>query len=377
MANESEPSSIGKVGIPYFDNDPQDKLPGNMRIKYFCPVVIDMGDALTVDYFNANVRLMERMAKSNGASRITSRFLVRRDQTLPGRAIGDSLAEPWSHDGTLVLSEEARIPLQNRWRRYDIVYMGANVRERYNDDETLEAEDGTLSGAQNKGFPQERISRLKEDGTSSWSYSSTNKKKEEESFSIRFVDGVTLKQEEADRLVRLYKEAFNDNYLFPLNEKNIRKIFEKKDEKGVRVVIMDSKGQIVSASVLEADNIGVILENGKEDVLRLREVSESATFSTHTGFGLNDVAKYLMFRAKMATSDVIYGEARALGAGSVIVNSRLGMKPCGRLHQHCVIAGKKDDTTKETDSPFGDLFVMSLDMTDRRYGYDDLLPPPY
>ncbi len=230
--------------------------------------------------------------------------------------------------------EEARIPLNNGWKGFDLVYVAINLHERKSDAETVNKEDRLILEAMERRKNVDYLLRNSNEYT----------------FEIN-----RIRKEDIDDIVRLYREAYT-RYTVEINSKNVWKMVSNPN---AVVVTARHEGRIVSIGVGEIGSIDMTLEK-RSKKLEICEISDAATLREHRGKGLYQGIIATMMPELTKRVHLIFSEARAseMSVNQATVNS--GFVYAGRLDGHCVIGG--DEEIKETrngkESRYGNLNVL-------------------
>ncbi|MEM0106718.1 MAG: hypothetical protein QXD11_01010 [Candidatus Micrarchaeaceae archaeon] len=306
LRRDDAPSSLGSFGEPYYDRH-------NNRIKGFLTVAIGGDSKPLEEYLEKSLLLMHE----NNASRSTIRVIA---------ASGENVE-------MLGFKEEARIPLNNGWKGYDLVYIAKNSPERMPDVETIEKEDRLI---------QEALKNRK----------SINYLLRNDGFKF---EANAIKEEDIKDVVDLYKEAYT-RYTIEINSENVRKMLENKS---AVIGVARYEGRIVSIGIGEIGNVDMQVD-GKEKRLAICEISDAATRKEHGGKGLYQGVLATIMPRLIGNVHLIFSEARAseISVNQASVNS--GFDYAGRLYGHCIIGGREEIEEKfqGNDNAYGNLNVL-------------------
>ena len=150
------------------------------------------------------------------------------------------------------------------------------------------------------------------------------------------------------RLEAIYQASFQ-SYGGDLSSASIARMMEENTVSVAR----NSSGTIVAVTQAEIAPLDIM-----GTAWRLVELSETATDPDYRSMGLSQFCKMALVDAVRGSDTIIYAESRANHCAVLRSNRKIGLRPVGRLEQHC----RMDSHAKEfsQDSAYANLFVFAL-----------------
>ena len=329
---EIQASSIGNTFPPIKEMQMYDE--GNKRLKGFCTEAIDSSSELEkwvsgVEKLHSFLTQRDRI---DSVTRTTLRFVVNEGVTIPESISGGI---------------EAVLPLDGKFRGYNLVYFGRNHETRRAPEDKIETQRATAEKAdkevQFKGDQSLRILRYTEKPGLIFQNIKAPFEREQFSDLVR-------------RLVVLYNKTYLGDYAFPITEETVSSILSRNTN--VVIAAKDKfTNDIYSVAVGETASIPISV-GGKVKNLSIAEISDAASDPDghqERGYYSTIVCELARELVKLGM-DVVYSETRAQSEAVLRATRKSGLRLMrdlkGRasiLHKHCIIGGARNEELDERD----------------------------